>query len=123
MVELLGLIGLLLIIGSLIPFISRRLGMQNSVFDFFARNHKFLALTSLAVLLLHGISALSHAGGRGWQWGKLAHFQGDFLTGALSWSFMLAVVILAARTTRKKPFARTHCWLAVLLVISIFAHI
>lgn len=123
MVEFLGWLGLLLFICTLIPFISRRLGIQNSAYNFFARHHRTLAFASLAALFLHGVAALSHAGGRGWQWGKPAHFQGDVITGALGWSLMLAVVILAARATRKKPFAKTHCWLAVLLVISIFVHV
>ncbi|MCL6611696.1 MAG: hypothetical protein K6T66_09185 [Peptococcaceae bacterium] len=119
MAKLLGWAGFLLLAGTLLPFVLRRLRLPGV--KFFARCHHKLAIASLAALTLHGFLALS--GKRGWQWGKLAHLKGDILTGVISWSVMLAVVALALLATRKKPFSRTHCWLVGVLVVLVLFHV
>jgi hypothetical protein len=119
MVKLLGWIGFLLLVGTLLPFVLRRLHLPGV--KFFARCHHALALASLSVLTLHGFFALT--GKRGWQWGKLAHLKGDMLTGMISWLVLLAVVVLALLAARKKPFTRNHCWLVGLLVVLVLFHV
>jgi hypothetical protein len=118
-VEPLGFIGLLLFASTLVPFIARRLGLGHPGPKFFAKHHHSLALASLVVLFFHGVTALT--GRHGWQWGRLLH--GDILTGVISLLVMLAVVVLALASGKRKPFPRTHCWLVVLLIISVIFHI
>ena len=121
MVEFLGWIGFFMLVSTLLPFVLRRLRLWRSEVKFFTRCHHSLALASLTVLTLHGLFVL--IGKRGWQWGKLAHLKDDMLTGVISWSVLLAVVVLALFSTGHKPLPRTHCLLAILLVIFVLYHI
>lgn len=117
MTEPLGWIGFLLFVSTLVPFFTRR--FKSGQPGVFTRNHHTLALASLAMLFIHGISAL--LGRHGWQWGKLFH--GSILTGVTSWLVMLAVVILAVLSARQKLYRRTHCRLVILLVVTILFHV
>lgn len=119
---LLGWIGFLLFLCTLMPFVMRRFRIGNSGLKFFFTHyHHTLAIASLAVLILHGLSELT--GRRGWQWINAGHFNGELLTGVISWLVMLSIVILALTAARKKPFPRTHCWMVGLLVLFTLAHI
>lgn len=75
MVEFLGWLGFLLFASTLIPFVMSRLRLWDLGAKIFTRYHHSLALASLVVLTLHGISAL--IGKRGWQWSKLLHLNGN----------------------------------------------
>ncbi|MDA8227084.1 MAG: hypothetical protein M0T74_05165 [Desulfitobacterium hafniense] len=119
MVELLGWIGLFLFAGTLFPFITRRVGLRHLGIRFYTKYHCLLALTSLAVFILHGLTALIE--GQGLQWERLLHT--DILTGFISLLLMLIIVILAMASVRRMPFRRTHCKLAILLVVFFFLHI
>jgi len=121
MVKFLGWIGFILFVSTLFPYFVRRLHLWQPGVKFFTRYHHSLALASLVVLTLHGIFVLT--GKRGWQWGKLAHLKGDMLTGVISWSVLLAVVVLALFAVRQQPFPRTHCWLVGLLVVLVLYHV
>jgi len=117
--ELFGWVGFLLFASTLVPYFVRRLKRSSSVAIYFARYHHSLAITSLVVLTTHGILALI---GRGsWHWGKFLRI--DMLTGVISWLGLLVVVILATFAIRQKPFSRSHCWLALLLVVAVLFHI
>lgn len=121
MTEFLGGMGLLLLIITLLPFILRRLGLWKSGASFFGRFHHWLALTGTGVLTLHGLLALT--GGRH-RYGYGGNFLGgDILTGGISWLVLLAIVILALQSVKKRPFPRTHCWLVGLLAIMLAFHL
>jgi len=124
--ELLGWIGLLLMIGALLPFILRRLKLWEKGASFFARCHQWLAISAVLTLTLHGLLALTGRGhrrgyGASGQWDFL--LRGDTLTGIISWLVLLAIVILALRAVKKRPFPRTHCWLAGLLAVMLIFHL
>ncbi|SHI70326.1 hypothetical protein SAMN02745219_00885 [Desulfofundulus thermosubterraneus DSM 16057] len=119
MVEFLGWLGLLLLIGTLMPFFLRRLHLWQREVTFLARIHHYLALTCLVVLTLHGLWALN--GRRGW--GAWIHVKAEMISGVLTWSILLAVCMLALTSLRQKRFSRTHCWLVGLLVLLVFYHI
>lgn len=125
MTEFLGGIGLLLIFITLFPFILRRLSLWKPG-AFFARCHHWLALTGTAVLTLHGLVAVTggrHGRGDGHadQWGGF--LRDDMLTGVISWLVLLAIVVLALRAAKKKPFPRAHCWLVGLLAVMLAFHL
>lgn len=120
MMQLLGWLGFLLLIATLVPFILRRCGINSATYNLFSRNHHLLALSSLAVLTLHGILALTWHG-RGW--GARAHIDANAFSGVLSWLALFAICLLALQSYRRKPFPRTHCRIVVLLVILIAVHI
>ncbi len=119
MMQLLGWLGFLLLIATLLPFILRRCGINNP-YKSFSRNHHLLALSSLAVLTLHGILALTWHG-RGW--GARAHIDVNAFSGVLSWLALFAICLLALQSYRRKPSPRTHCRIVVLLVIFIAVHV
>lgn len=126
MTELLGGIGLLLLISTLVPFILRRLRILKTGASYFARCHHWLALTGTVVLTLHGLLALTgrrHGWGYGQAglWGSL--LRGDILTGLISWLVLLAIVIFAMQAVKKSPFPRTHCWLVGLLAVMLIFHL
>jgi hypothetical protein len=127
--ELTGVLGFLLLLGTLLPFMLRRLGLWKEGADFFKRRHHSLALLGLAVLTLHGLSALSgrlHGvnGRHGHGGGQLNWFiGGEMLTGLISWLALLSVIALALLAVRRKPFPRTHCWVVGLLGLLVLSHI
>lgn len=121
MAELLGWVGFVLLAGTLVPFILRRLKLWRKEPAFWSRHHHHLALTCLAVLTLHGLVAL--IGRRGWGWGARVHWQNEIASGVLAWLVLLAVCGLALSACRQRPFKRTHCWLAGLLVLLVLYHI
>ncbi|MBF7084224.1 hypothetical protein IT084_14815 [Desulfallas sp. Bu1-1] len=121
MIEFLGWLGFVLLVGTLMPFLLRRLKLWRKESAFGARYHHHLALTCLAVLTLHGLWALN--GRRGWGWGARVHFQNEIISGAFAWLVLLAICVLALSAFRQRPFKRTHCWLVGLLVLLVLYHI
>ncbi|MCL4440952.1 MAG: ferric reductase-like transmembrane domain-containing protein [Firmicutes bacterium] len=126
MTELLGGIGLVLLISTLLPYVLRRLRLWETGASFFARCHHWLALTGTSVLTLHGLLALTGRRNR-WGYGQTDRWDsflgGGILTGLISWLLLLAIVILAMQAVKKKPFPRTHCWLVGLLVVMLIFHL
>lgn len=126
MTELLGVIGFILFLGTLLPFLLRRLRLWEEGAALFTRWHHSLALSSLAVLTMHGLFALSgrlHGGRNGYGHGGGGFFGGDVLTGLISWLVLLSVVALGVLAARKKPFPRTHCLVVGVLGIMVLWHI
>jgi len=121
LVEFLGSIGLLLFIGTLVPFFLRRIRLGRAAALSFSRYHHSIALASLVVLTLHGFLALTIR--RHWGWGALTHLKSTILSGFFAWAALVAVVVIAMITSRRKPFVRTHCWVVVLLILLTLSHI
>ncbi len=116
MLELLGWIGLLLLLISLTPFLLRRLWPQGTAW---ARYHHRLALACLGVLTLHGVLALNLPRGRGVR----SHFLAQITSGVLTWVILLVICLLAISAYRNKTFSRHHCWLAALLILGLALHL
>jgi len=118
MLELLGWIGLLLLIVSLAPFLLRRLHLWPQG-DTWSRIHPRLTFTCLAVLTLHGVLALNILRGRGAHF----HFQAQINTGILAWLVLITICLIAFAAYKRKTVSRTHCWMAGLLVLALFLHL
>lgn len=121
MVEFLGWLGFLLFIGTLVPFFLRRMRLRGAAALSFSRYHHSIALASLVVLTLHGFLALTSR--RNWGWGAGAHLKCTMLSGVLAWAALAAVVAIALLVSRKKPYAKAHCWVVVLLVLLTISHV
>lgn len=121
MIQLLGWLGFLLYISTLAPFVLRRLRLWPSGASFFSLRHHGLALASLAVLTLHGFLALT--GRQGWGWGIRAKHYSIILSGTFAWIALIAVAVLAMAVARQKPFPRTHCLIAALLLLLALIHV
>ncbi len=117
MIKILGWIGLLLFLSTLIPFVMRRLRPRRAAASFFFRHHHSLALACFGVLTLHGLWAL--LGRRGWGWGA----RGDTISGVIAWLAVLAAVALASVAARRSPFPRAHCRVAALLFFLVLIHV
>lgn len=117
MIESLGWLGFLLLVGVLMPLILRLLNTGQAVRLFFVKNHHFMAMAALGVLTLHGFLVLN--GGRGWRWGALNHFRGDLFTGLMVWVVLLAICLLALAKVQRK----IHCWLVGLLILLTLLHV
>lgn len=123
MTELLGWIGLGLFISTLVPFIRRRLRPKLTRADFFSRRHHALALACLAVVTLHGISALTAERGHGWRHGNGNGLEHMVFLGVLAWLALLTVILSAAVCSRKKPASRVHCLVVIIPVLLTLIHI
>lgn len=116
MIKILGWLGFLLFISTLVLFFQRRLSPGKAA-RLFARHHHSLALACLGVLTLHGLWAL--LGRRGWGWGAW----GTVPSGVIAWLVLLAAVILATSCPRELPFRRIHRWVVVLLGLLVTGHV
>ncbi|TEB11260.1 hypothetical protein Pmgp_01795 [Pelotomaculum propionicicum] len=121
MVEFLGWIGFLLFLGTLVPFFTRRIRLNGASIKLLSQNHHAIALASLAALTLHGFFALSS--GRHWGRGAGVHVNGNILSGVLAWTALAAVVAIALKASRHKPFVRTHCLVVILLALLVTVHV
>lgn len=121
MVTILGWVGLLLLISTLMPFIIKRFGLWRNGLSIFSLYHHALALFCFMALTLHGLWALT--GKRGWGWGAQLHFKGVMLSGIFTWLALLTVVVLATAFSRQKPAPRTHCLVVILLVLLVLIHV
>lgn len=125
MKELLGWIGFLLLLGTYLPFLLRRLPvistMAGSLRTVLARLHHRIALGGLIILALHGLLMLLDR--PGWQWGWLNHRGEAIYSGVLAWIVMLLVVIFAVYRYKQALPLRLHCWLAGLLVLLVLMHL
>ena len=117
MIEVLGWLGFLLLVGVLVPFILRLLKTGKKVRLYFVKNHHFMAMSALGVLTLHGFLVLNV--GRGWRWGALNHFRGDLFTGLMAWAVFFTICLLALAKVKRK----THCWLVGLLILLTLLHV
>lgn len=121
MLEFTGWLGFWLLIGTMLPFILRRVNLRRVEAMFFSRNHHDFALFTLLVLTIHGLLALTVK--RGWGRGAFLLLKGDALSGLFAWSVLAAVVLLAVVLTTRKSSLRAHCWLAGLLVLLVLNHV
>ncbi|MGQ9558305.1 MAG: hypothetical protein ACUVTU_10160 [Desulfurispora sp.] len=121
MKELLGWMGIFLLLGTCLPFLLRRLPVLSSVAGSLrhtlVRIHHRIALGGLVILAWHGLLMLS--GG----WGWLTHRGAAIYSGVLAWMVTLLVVLLAVYRQNKAIPLRLHCWLAGLLVLLVLMHL
>lgn len=116
-----GWLGFWLLVGTLLPFILRRINVRRVEALFFSRNHHYLALVTLLALTVHGLLALT--GKRGWGWGARVYLQNQIFSGVSAWFALAAVVLLAWVTAPRSPGLKFHCWVAALLVLLVFIHV
>ena len=125
--ELLGWLGLLLLLATLLVCLMRRTGPGGNWRAALLRYHKNLALAALTVLTLHGLLALSGGNGFGHGYGRGgggAHFLSFITSGILSWALLLTICLLALNIARKKSYFRGHCWLVIpLIFITMLYHL
>lgn len=123
MTELFGWLGCLLLAATFLSLVVRRMHRRQGDLLYY---HHFLALSSLAVLTLHGLLALSrsYGWGHGWGHGLRAHFyNGMVVSGIFTWAVLGAVCAWAVMARRGKGSVRSHSWLTSLLVLLVIFHL